>query len=429
MGRLKPIGSEKLEGMEKIARIMEIARYKENIPTPVNEHSSNEYSIKLADGYLYEIAKEKNGYVIKKGLNESSLDYIEPMKNRRHFSSYSGAFKRLNVIAKEVNSLTETEEGISLFTESKKYILKTPKSMEEQAEPSPTPAPAPAPEEQPMPEPAPAPAPEEQPMPEPEMPSDEEPTQEDDEEISMKTIQKLTGKLAQKIRAYDSKEEEDMSPQDVKYVINSILSALDLDKLEDEDKEEIIDKVEGDGEESSEEMMVSEPEAPSNEDMYTPEEGGEEEMTSEPKPTSGEMGENKYEYIDDVEMDYDFDLEKPKHPYKRKFHGNHKDEHDMFMMDTFESIFNESKVDKIIKGYFSLNESEKKQKTIKETAKTRSIASKIQTIAESKRQEESARNFVKHNPTATLIGKSSKNNLLFECQGKTIKVTTNGQIL
>jgi len=76
MGRLKPIGSEKLEGMEKIARIMEIARYKENIPTPVNEHSSNEYSIKLADGYLYEIAKEKNGYVIKKGLNETSLDYI-----------------------------------------------------------------------------------------------------------------------------------------------------------------------------------------------------------------------------------------------------------------------------------------------------------------------------------------------------------------
>jgi hypothetical protein len=141
------------------------------------------------------------------------------------------------------------------------------------------------------------------------------------------------------------------------------------------------------------------------------------------------MGENKYEYIDDVEMDYDFDLEKPKHPYKRKFHGNHKDEHDMFMMDTFESIFNESKVDKIIKGYFSLNESEKKQKTIKETAKTRSIASKIQTIAESKRQEESARKFVKNNPTATLIGKSSKNNLLFECKGKTIKVTTNGQIL
>jgi len=418
MGRLKPIGSEKLEGMEKIARIMEIARYKENVPTPVNEHSSNEYSIKLADGYLYEIAKEKNGYVIKKGLNESSLDYIEPMKNRRHFSSYSGAFKRLNVIAKEVNSLTETEEGISLFTESKKYILKTPKSMEEQEEPSPAPAPAPvpAPEEQPIPEPEMEPSPEEQPMMEPEMPSEEEPSQEDDEEISMKTIQKLTGKLAQKIRAYDANEEDEMSPQDVKYVINSILSALDLDKLEDEDKEEIIDKVEGDGEESGEEMMVSEPEAPSTE------EGGEEEMPEPPQ----EMTE--YQYIDDEE-EFDFDFEKPEAPYKRRIEGDHNDDHDKYFGDMIEGLFSESKVEKILKGYYKISETEKKQKTIKESVKNRTIASKIQTIAESKKQEESARKFVKHNPTATLIGKSNKNNLVFECEGKTIKVTTNGQIL
>jgi hypothetical protein len=422
MGRLKPIGSEKLEGMDKIARIMEIARYKENIPTPVNEHSSNEYSIKLADGYLYEIAKEKNGYVIKKGLNESSLDYVEPMKNRRHFSSYSGAFKRLNVIAKEVNSLTETEEGISLFTEQKKYILKAPKSMEEQAEP----APAPAPEEQPMPEPVAEPTPEEQPMPEPEMPSEEEPTQEDDEEISMKTIQKLTGKLAQKIRAYDSNEEEEMSPQDVKYVINSILSALDLDKLEDEDKEEIIDKVEGDGEESGEELMVTEPEAPSTEEMPQPEEGGEE----MPEPPQ-EMTE--YEYLDDEDeesfgFDFDFDDE-PKKPYINKIKGRHDEKTDKFLSDMFENIFSESKVEKILKGYYNISESEKKQNIIKESVNNRTIASKIQTIAESKRQEESARKFVKNNPTATLIGKSSKNNLLFECEGKTIKVTTNGQIL
>ena len=39
MGGLKPIGSEKLEGMDKIRRIMEIARYNENIPNPVNEKS------------------------------------------------------------------------------------------------------------------------------------------------------------------------------------------------------------------------------------------------------------------------------------------------------------------------------------------------------------------------------------------------------
>jgi len=338
------------------------------------------------------------------------------MKNRRHFSSYSGAFKRLNVIAKEVNNLTETEEGIYLFTESKKYILKTPKSMEEQAEPAPAPAPAPASEEQPMPEPEMEPSPEEQPMMEPEMPSEEEPSQEDDEEISMKTIQKLTGKLAQKIRAYDANEEDEMSPQDVKYVINSILSALDLDKLEDEDKEEIIDKVEGDGEESGEEMMVSKPEAPSTE------EGGEEEMPEPPQ----EMTE--YQYIDDEE-EFDFDFENPESPYKRRMKGDHSDDHDKFFGDMIEGLFSESKVEKILKGYYKISETEKKQKTIKESVKNRTIASKIQTIAESKKQEESARKFVKHNPTATLIGKSNKNNLVFECEGKTIKVMTNGQIL
>ena len=39
MADLKPIGSEKLQGMEKIARIMEIAKYGE---TPKNEINVNE---------------------------------------------------------------------------------------------------------------------------------------------------------------------------------------------------------------------------------------------------------------------------------------------------------------------------------------------------------------------------------------------------
>ena len=53
MGGLKPIGSEKLEGMDKIRRIMEIARYNENIPQVVNETKSTEYSVDMADGKTY----------------------------------------------------------------------------------------------------------------------------------------------------------------------------------------------------------------------------------------------------------------------------------------------------------------------------------------------------------------------------------------
>jgi len=55
MGGLRPIGSEKLQGMDKIRRIMEIATYKENIPNPINENKSTEYTLKLADGNVYAI--------------------------------------------------------------------------------------------------------------------------------------------------------------------------------------------------------------------------------------------------------------------------------------------------------------------------------------------------------------------------------------
>jgi len=39
MSKLKPIGSEKLKGQEQINRILEIAKYKENLPNSINESS------------------------------------------------------------------------------------------------------------------------------------------------------------------------------------------------------------------------------------------------------------------------------------------------------------------------------------------------------------------------------------------------------
>ena len=96
MAKLKPIGSEKLEGTEKLKRIMEIATYR--LPSNGLSESTSDYSINLADGMNYHIVKEKMGYIIKRGLNESTLDYIEPMKNRKYYSSYSQALKKLNLI-------------------------------------------------------------------------------------------------------------------------------------------------------------------------------------------------------------------------------------------------------------------------------------------------------------------------------------------
>ena len=314
MGKLKPIGSEKLEGLEKIQRIMEIARYKENIPNSINEVNSNHYNIKLVDGNTYHIEKEKNGYVIKRTVNEGQLDYIEPMKNRKYYQSYSQALKRLNLITKEVNTLSGNEEGVSLFSEQKKFVLKTPKP-----ETPPAPAPEPAPAPAPMPSPEPMAGTETTPdmgmgseMPTDDMPDDDmgmgepsddmpdddmgmdEPSDDMPEEdgiVSFKTIQKLTGKLGQKLRKINQSEEP-ISSDDTKYVINSILSALDLSVLSDEDVEEIIGRMEDSDFESEEDSDMEEP----SDDMEPEEPEMEEPM---PELPEGEMTEDDMnEYLE-----------------------------------------------------------------------------------------------------------------------------------
>ena len=246
MAKLKPIGSEKLEGTDKLKRIMEIATYR--MPSNGITESSSDYSINLADGMNYHIIKEKQGYIIKKGLNESTLDYIEPMKNRKYYSSYSQALKKLNLIVKETNELNGETEEVKLFGEQKKFVLKTPTPPAPEAVAPAVPA-----------EPAALPAPE---LPMDDMgggdeldlgmdaeldldvPAEEPMTGGEDmeERVSFKVIQKLTGKLTQKMRALE--DQEGMSSEDIKYVINMVLSALDLTKLEPEDMEDIMSKFE-----------------------------------------------------------------------------------------------------------------------------------------------------------------------------------------
>ena len=102
MGDLKPIGSEKLQGDEKLRRIMEIARYNEVERHLQNVNETVDYTRQLADGKYYSIIHEKNGYIIKSGLNESEMDYDRTTENRKYHSSYSKALKKLNLLAKEI---------------------------------------------------------------------------------------------------------------------------------------------------------------------------------------------------------------------------------------------------------------------------------------------------------------------------------------
>jgi len=417
MADLKPIGSEKLQGQEKINRILEISRYKENTPSNLNETSRVEFEKVLADGNQYEIVKEKSGYVIKKNVNES-LEYIEPMKNRKFYSSYGAALKRLNLIAGEVNRLTESEEEISMFNlgEQKKFTLKTPKPA------MPAPAPEAAPEL-----PTPPAAPEAGSMDAPlddasldggeemdmdmdldtpegdmdvDMSAEEEPMDGEEEEITFKTIQKLTGKLGQKIRMMN--DSVGMTSEDVKYVINSVLSALDLSKLDEEDQEDIMAKFEEDSEYGYDSDM--------------------------------DMGSMDDEEDMDMDVDMDMDMEEP---VESEMYEGDEMETEMAEEDKVHSkitsmmdeIFSESKVDKVLTSYFQVTESEKKEKKQKLNESKKVAVSSIKRLSETIEQELAAEFIVKENSNYKLVGKTNKSNLVFEHNGEQIRVTPKGEVL
>jgi hypothetical protein len=420
MADLKPIGSERLTGQDKIKRIMEIARFKENIPNTLNETSRSEYGINLADGMSYEIVKERQGYIIKKVVTEGTTEYIEPMKNRKYYSSYSQALKRLNLFAGELNRLNENEEGTSLFGEQKKFVLKTPKPA---AEPAPeamappmAPPAVPSPELPPSPD-AMAPAPEGMDM-GMDMGMDSEMGGEMDapeggeedvtfdaemdtemgggdaeEKVTFKTIQKLTGKLTQKIRTLDN--EEGMTSENIKYVINMVLSSLDLGSLSEEDKEDIMSKF--DEVESEDEMSGIEGTAP------------EDDITSDTE-------------VEDIQSDMDIPVEG--------------EMQEMGNGAIFDSIFGESKVDKVISKYFEISKKEileNREKFVQK--KKESVVSlkrqmvEVQKLVESVEQKLAAKKFLEENSKATIVGKTNKKNLVFENKGKQIKISPEGLLV
>lgn len=411
MADLKPLGSEKLEGQDKIRRIMEIARFNEALPELVNETAKSQYSVSLADGNNYEIVKERQGYIIKKTISESETDYIEPMKNRKYYNSYSQALKRLNLLAGELNRVNENEEEVSLYGEQKKFVLKTPKpEVEPPAAPA-VPAPV-APPAVPSPELPPSPVPsgdeggdvedmsvdmdaegdmggEEISM-DAEMDTemDSEPSE---EQVTFKTIQKLTGKLTQKIRVLDN--EEGMTSEDIKYVINMVLSSLNLGELSEEDKEDIMSKFEGESEDLGADDM----------------DGAD--MTDDTE-------------VEDIQSDMDVEIDQTQ-PEMGESNGA-----------IFDSIFKESKVDKVISKYFEVSKKEilesrerkaNKQQQIKESVKTK--MKDVVKMTETFEQELAAKKFLEENINFQFVGITNKKNLVFENKTKQVKISPEGLVI
>jgi hypothetical protein len=449
MADLKPLGSEKLEGMDKIRRILEIAHYNEKPKSQLNENETLNYTIQLADGYTYGIVKEKLGYIIKKGINESVLDYSDPIRQRKYFDSYSQAMKKLNLHAKELNRIHENDEEKPLIGEQtaskKKFVLKTPKPA---TEPTPDAAPAPAP----APEASPAPAPEETPAPpapeeggepmggepmgdemmggepmggEPmgdEMmggepmggepmggepmggepmggePMGREPMGGETEEGGgFKTIQRLTGKLSQKLRAYNNQDEDGLDSQDIKYVINMVLSALDLEKLDEDDKEDILSKFE-------------------EIDMY------------------GDEGPESLDFSGEEDVNFGGDEFGGEEFGAEPMGGAPMGDEEPTPQEPTENVFGESRVENVLKKYFVVTKEEapileeKKQKDyIKNKLTQIKVKQELQNLSETNRQLERANRLLSEG--AQFVGKTNLDNLIFNKKGKQIKIDTRGNII
>ena len=224
MGELKPLGSEKLSGDDKLKRILELTYYQ----SPTSEKPSSEI-VKESKTGVYGIVKERDWYYVKKGLTEDSLDYIGGlfMKNKNRFSSHGEALKKLEF-------LTEQE-----LAEATKYVLKKnkpePKPQEEAPAPMPTTDVAPPP---PAPDAGMGIPPEgEIPPPEGDI-AGEEPA--GDPNDYMKVIQKMAGRLTQKMGVY----KDQLESKDLKWILKMVIAAVDLDKMDEADLEEILSEFE-----------------------------------------------------------------------------------------------------------------------------------------------------------------------------------------
>jgi hypothetical protein len=110
-------------------------------------------------------------------------------------------------------------------------------------------------------------------------------------------------------------------------------------------------------------------------------------------------------------------------------------DHSSRMEEMIEGLFSESKVDSILEKYFKINEKEKqlleskleKSNSLKEIRKEK--ISNIKKLSESISQEVASTKVINKYPEAKLIGKTNKNNLVFEMNNKQLRVNTKGQIL
>lgn len=280
---MKNYNPKSLKGQDKLNRIKDLM----GRMTTLNEsksHSELELIKKGPNGIVYGIVRENHDYFIKTSEKNSGelfaedFNYIGGLQNKfdERYKSYSEALKQLNLKFDMLNESYGIEENTNLFEsdgvafgggvgfgfvmeededeeveEGKMEVISDSDDIEEQKKVLKVDAPK---VEEPVEDEVDVDmggdiadmdmGDEEVDM---EMDTEEgdmEMDTEEDGDEDTKKIQKYTGKIGQMLRDMDEAD-----PELEKYVINSIISALHLDEMDEGDKEDIIAKIEGEEEE------------------------------------------------------------------------------------------------------------------------------------------------------------------------------------
>ena len=293
------VNPKKIKGQDKLDRIKDLM----GKMSTLNESTSTSEvdNVKRgANGVIYGIVRENHSYFIKTTEKTSGtilaedFNYIGGLqnKNMERYGSYAEALKQLNLKFDMLNESFGIKDNSNLFESDAVEVKEAnasgvvvkeqkPEVIEDQKTVIKVDAPAPAPEEDEVAD-------------EEEVSMEEDPFAEEggeEEEVSMdmevedeggeddgdgytKKIQKLTGKIGQLLR---DKDEPDAELD--KYVINSIISAINWEEIPDEDVEDIIAKIEGEDEEDGE--LEGGDEESVDIDMDVEEEGGEDPFAEE----------------------------------------------------------------------------------------------------------------------------------------------------
>jgi len=326
-----------LKGQDKINRITDLM----SRMTTLNESTSLseiDFIKKGPNGIVYGIIRENHNYFIKTSEKTSGtlvaedFQYVGGVKNKydERYHSYAEALKHLNMKFDMLNESYGIETGTNLFESDgiptgnasgmasgvagMGFVMEEDEEEEGEAKEGDTQiiaddegpidektvikvdAPAPPPVESPVEDEVEAdPFADEEGMEGEEDPfadeeggegmEGEEGMEDEEGDETTKKIQKYTGKVGQLLR---DKDEPD--PELDKYVINSIVSAIDWEEIPDEDVEDIIAKIEGEDEEDGEgdefatgdeEVVDLDAEEGGDEDPFADDEGGEELAESE----------------------------------------------------------------------------------------------------------------------------------------------------